>query len=71
MSKKLWWIIGGLVVLVVALVGLKNAGVIGKEEGFKVSTEKVGKRTIVETVTANGKVYPEFTDNCSWHIKES
>lgn len=60
MSKKLWWIIGGLVVLVVALVGLKNAGVIGKEEGFKVSTEKVGKRTIVETVTANGKVYPEI-----------
>lgn len=60
MSKKLWWIIGGLVVLVIALVGLKKAGVLGKEEGFKVSTDKVGKRTIVETVTANGKVYPEI-----------
>jgi HlyD family secretion protein len=60
MSKKLWWIIGGLVVLVVVLVGLKKAGVLGKEEGFKVSTDKVGKRTIIETVTANGKVYPEI-----------
>ncbi|MBI1781930.1 MAG: efflux RND transporter periplasmic adaptor subunit, partial [Sphingobacteriales bacterium] len=60
MSKKLWWIIGVLVVLVIALVGLKKAGVLGKEEGFKVSTDKVGKRTIVETVTANGKVYPEI-----------
>jgi HlyD family secretion protein len=39
---------------------LKKKGVIGKEEGVKVSTEKVGKRTIIETVNASGKVYPEI-----------
>lgn len=59
MSKKLWWLIGALVVIIILLVVLKKTGVIGKEEGFKVATEKVAKRTIIETVTANGKIYPE------------
>ncbi|THU41459.1 efflux RND transporter periplasmic adaptor subunit [Niastella caeni] len=58
-KKKLLWIILILVVLVIALVGLKGAGVIGKEEGLKVATEKVERRNITETVNASGKVYPE------------
>ncbi len=60
MNKKLLWVIIGLVVIIGALIGLKAAGVIGKEEGIKVSTEKSVKRTIIETVTASGKVYPEI-----------
>lgn len=59
-KKKLLWIILGLVVLVIGLVGLKSAGVIGKEEGLKVATEKVERRNITETVNASGKVYPEI-----------
>src|SRR5687767_692229 len=59
-KKKILWIILGLVVLVIGLVGLKSAGVIGKEEGLKVATEKVSRRTISETVNASGKVYPEI-----------
>ncbi|HTS42832.1 MAG TPA: efflux RND transporter periplasmic adaptor subunit [Puia sp.] len=59
MKKKFIWIIVGLVVLVVLLVSLKKAGVFGKDEGIKVSAEKVMKRTITEIVTASGKVYPE------------
>lgn len=59
MSKRLKWILGILVVLILAIVGLKAGGVIGKDEGLKVSTEKVVKRTIIETVNASGKVYPE------------
>jgi HlyD family secretion protein len=59
MSKKLIWIIVGLVVVIGVLIGLKKAGVIGKEEGTKVSTEKAVKRNIIETVNASGKVYPE------------
>ncbi|PWT73164.1 MAG: efflux transporter periplasmic adaptor subunit, partial [Bacteroidetes bacterium] len=59
MNKKFIWIIVSLVVVVVALVGLKKAGVFGKDEGIKVSIEKAAKRTIVETVTASGKIYPE------------
>jgi HlyD family secretion protein len=59
-KKKLLWIILGLGVLVIMLVGLKSAGVIGKEEGLKVATEKVELRNITETVNASGKVYPEI-----------
>jgi HlyD family secretion protein len=60
MKKKLLWIIIILVVLVIAIVGLKAGGVIGKDEGIKVAIEKVEKRTIIETVNASGKVYPEI-----------
>src|SRR5664279_1485791 len=59
MNKKLVWIIVSLVVLILLLVILKKAGVIGKEEGIKVSVEKTGRHTITETVTASGKIYPE------------
>ena len=59
MSKKLKWIIFSLVGVIILLFILKKSGVLGKEEGIKVSTEKVTKRTIVETVNASGKVYPE------------
>lgn len=59
MNKKLWWIIGLAVVVIVALIALKKSGAIGKEEGVKVAVEKITKRTIIETVSASGKVYPE------------
>jgi HlyD family secretion protein len=60
MNKKLLWIIIALVVLIVILVGLKKSGMLGKDEGIKVTSEKVVKRTIIETVNASGKVYPEI-----------
>jgi HlyD family secretion protein len=59
MNKKLVWIIVSLVALILLLIILKKAGIIGKEEGIKVSIEKVGRHTITETVTASGKIYPE------------
>ncbi len=58
MNKTLKWVIFSLLGVVILLIVLKKAGVLGKEEGVKVSTEKVAKRTIVETVNASGKVYP-------------
>lgn len=58
-NKKLLWLIIALVGIVVVLVVLKTTGVIGKEEGTKVSVEKAANRTIIETVNASGKVYPE------------
>jgi HlyD family secretion protein len=59
MNKKVVWIIVSLVVLILLVIILKKTGVIGKEEGTKVSVEKVAKHTITETVTASGKIYPE------------
>ena len=60
MSTTVKWILIGLVVLVLGLIGLKAAGVFGKDEGTKVTAEKVQKRTITEIVNASGKVYPEI-----------
>ncbi|MCO5238553.1 MAG: efflux RND transporter periplasmic adaptor subunit [Chitinophagaceae bacterium] len=60
MNKKLLWIIISLAALVILLIVLKKNGLIGKEEGIKVSAEKVIRRDITEIVTASGKVYPEI-----------
>ena len=59
MNKKLKWIIISLVAIIVLLIVLKKTGVLGKDEGIKVTAEKVERRTIVETVNASGKIYPE------------
>jgi HlyD family secretion protein len=58
MNKTLKWtlIILGIVVAVLLIVRL----IAGKnDKGEKVAVEKVIKRTIIETVTASGNIYPE------------
>lgn len=58
MNKTVKWILIVLGILIVVLIAGKL--IAGKgDEGVKVSTEKAAKRTIVETVNASGKVYPE------------
>jgi len=59
MNKKAIWIIVGVVVLIILLVLLKKGGVLGKDEGIKVTAEKATRRDITEIVTASGKIYPE------------
>ncbi|MEO6950071.1 MAG: efflux RND transporter periplasmic adaptor subunit [Ginsengibacter sp.] len=59
MNKKLKWVIISLVALIVLLIILKKTGVLGKDEGIRVTTEKVASRTITETVNASGKIFPE------------
>lgn len=59
MNKQLRWIIIGVIGLILLLVLLKKTGVLGKDEGIKVSAEKAAKRDITEIVTASGKIYPE------------
>ena len=59
MNKKWIWIISGIAAVVILLLVLKKTGVIGKEDGTKVSIEKVELKDITEIVTASGKVYPE------------
>lgn len=41
-----------------AIIG-KKKGIIGKEKAVRVNTEAAAERDIVQTVTANGKIYPE------------
>jgi len=58
-KKLLPYIIIVVVLLIVLLVVGKKVGWFGKEEVTKVAVEKVQKRDITETITANGKVQPE------------
>ncbi|HRN79011.1 MAG TPA: efflux RND transporter periplasmic adaptor subunit [Ferruginibacter sp.] len=60
MNKTTKWILIGTGVLFVLMFVLSKTGVFGKDEGVKVTTEAVKKRTIVELVNASGKVYPEI-----------
>lgn len=62
MSKKtVYFLLGGAIVIIAALVGLSKAGVIGnKDEGKEVEIAKVTASTIVETVSATGKIQPEI-----------
>ena len=46
------------VLIIFAIIG-KKAGWFGKTETIKVSTEKAQRRTIIEIITANGKIQPE------------
>lgn len=58
MKKSLKWILIVVGVLAVLFVGAKMLGGSSKT-GTKVTAEKAQKRTIIETVNASGKVYPE------------
>ncbi len=62
MSKKtVYFSVGGALVLIALLVSLSKAGVIGnKDEGKEVEVSKVTASTIVETVSATGKIQPEI-----------
>lgn len=58
-KKKIWWIIGILAGLIVLLLILKGTGAIGKDEGVKVAVDTAAEKTIIQVVTASGKIYPE------------
>jgi len=60
MNKKTKWILISVGILLVLLVVLSKTGVFGKDEGTKVTAEKVQRRTITEIVNASGKIYPEI-----------
>ena len=55
MKKVIWIIIIGVVVLITVLM-IKN---FSGSKALAVTTEKVQKRNIIETVSANGKIQPE------------
>lgn len=61
MKKKhtLKYLIGVVVILIVFVIIGKKAGWFGKPEVIEVAVEKPLKRTITESITANGKIQPE------------
>ena len=62
MSKKtIYLLIGGAVAVIVLLIVLSKTGVIGnKDKGKSVEIANIKTTTIVETVSATGKIQPEI-----------
>ena len=62
MSKKTtYYLIGAAIILVIALLVLAKKGVIGgKDTSIEVEIAKADTMTIVETVSATGKIQPEI-----------
>ncbi|MEI9809747.1 MAG: hypothetical protein WDO16_18825 [Bacteroidota bacterium] len=58
MNKTLKWVL--IIVVVIVAVGFIAKAALGKDKSIKVSTEKAAKRTIIETVTASGNIYPKW-----------
>lgn len=59
-KKKLYIILGSVVVLIAVLIGLKKAGKIGNNDDAKVvEVANANEMTIIETVSATGKIQPE------------
>ena len=62
MSKKtIYYLLGAAILVAVLVVVLKKSGTIGNnDEGKEVEVATVKETTIIETVTATGKVQPEI-----------
>ena len=60
-KKKIYIIIGVLLGVIIILIALSKAGVFGdRDTSVEVETSKVEQITIVETVSATGKIQPEI-----------
>ncbi len=62
MSKKtMYYLIGGVALVIIVLIALSKSGALGsKEESKEVETTAITTKTIIETVSATGKIQPEI-----------
>ena len=58
MSKKMYWFIGSLLVLIATLIILSKIGWLGNDKNTKVAIDTVSRHDIIESVSASGKIYP-------------
>lgn len=60
-KKTVYYLLGGAILLIIVLLLLSKAGVLGnKEKGKEVEVAQVDAMTIIETVSATGKIQPEI-----------
>jgi HlyD family secretion protein len=59
-KKKIYWILGIVFALLIVLMVLKSKGIIGNnDDSIEVESASVNEITIIETVSATGKIQPE------------
>jgi HlyD family secretion protein len=60
-KKKIYILVGVVIALLVVAITLKSKGIIGgKDDSKEIETAKVDEITIIETVSATGKIQPEI-----------
>ncbi len=60
-KKKIYILLGSVLALVILLITLSKAGILGnKDKGTEIETAKADEITIIETVSATGKIQPEI-----------
>lgn len=60
-KKTVYYTLGGLIALIIVLLLLSKSGALGnRDKGKEVEISKVDEITIVETVSATGKIQPEI-----------
>jgi len=57
-NKLIYWLIGGIAVLLIFIIVGRSAGWIGKPKELEVELAKAKKATIIEKVSASGTVQP-------------
>lgn len=67
-KKNIIIIVLVILALLIVLAILKNKGVVGSQNLTKVSTEAAKLRTIIESVSANGRIQPEKEVNITPYI---
>lgn len=67
-KKTIIILVLAVIVVLIVLAVLKNKGAIGSQNLTKVSIEKVELRTIIESVSANGRIQPESEVNITPYI---
>lgn len=67
-KKTIIIIVLAVLAVLIVLAVLKNKGAIGSQNSTKVSTEPAALRTIIETVSANGRIQPEKEVNITPYI---
>jgi len=65
-KKKKWFIWGGVILIIILVIVAINKK--QNTKGIKVSTGLVEKRTLIESVSANGKIQPEIDVSISPYI---
>jgi len=59
-KKKIYWLLAIVIVVIIALVVMKKKGIIGTDDSIvEIESAAVNEITIVETVSATGKIQPE------------
>lgn len=60
-KKTVYYMLGGAILLIIVLLVLSKAGILGnKEKGKEIEVAQVDSMTIIETVSATGKIQPEI-----------